>query len=1131
MRKRILALLLALSCVVSGTAIVLAADGAGAEAAVPAETVKRTYLMDLDFGNLTMEDVTKDKHINIVNNASKVDIYDYAQVNPESDMGPVLAFDYDGVDPVYTCMPYFDYTFDEAVRRGKLTIEFLFFSTYIRDTQYTYRADATSATLSNLYSDRGIRVIKGTVENADRPPMVMPAGRWTTLKTVFDFDNRVFSIYMDDKCALENEPMTDAMQQVAGFRQTQYPNSSGGVETHTYFKSMKAYVEEEVKAETGSAADSVYSAPEALLKGLVVISDMEGYSANKTITRGRFAQILTRSMGMKDENIDAYNGGEFNDVGSDNMYKRPIGFLNAMGWVHSADGNFYPDNTITFEQAAKWLCFYVGRETLAEKKGGWPQGYITVLSELGVLKGLNLRNNTVLTEGETVVLLARLLECDIFKPVSYGDKVILENDKSYTALEEYFECRRIEGVVTATNKTGLATSQSAVGIRQVQIDSTNYTFTTAPDENVIGRRVTAYVKDADTIVHLIVDNKRNKEVVLNDDEILNVVSKTSTFEVEYVNERDKTDKEVLPKDAYYLYNGIAYSDVLPSSYLKPASGDITLIDNNNDGRYEVVAINDYTYVAVKSLDTVSEKIYGQNGEVLIINEKSRLWDGEQEIELGGLVEWDMLQVARNMRGDLDIRLLTGWENGVLESIDTTELTIKGTVYPISPALSVSDRQSLVVGETLTVYFDARGRVCAVNKEAIGSAQVGYIIGLAREGAFENILVKMFNQSGKVDVYTLSKNFRYNGQKLSQITTVPTIDMTTGTITNVLENISSLSDYEKLSKLLKVSAFERQVEARDAASIATLIGNGKIVNDTVRQLITYHNGAEGTISAINTDYFTVDRAHDFEGKGDHGEVSKFYPAGRLIPHFAVVPADVVSFVVPPEGIASTDEDYRLMQWNRELTGFDFELYNMSQAMKPEAILVYDTYKEEIDANASDILIVNKVYKAANADGNPVNGFDAYSGGKLVSYITEDEEIGKDLKVGDIIQMNMNKDVVTAINTLATAAGAKTQNFILNTGQRDKASEYHFGVLSGVEKDALAICGQNTGTADAPVLGMSYPFTISSKTRVYLFDITTNKLHKGTVADIASFAYDTNPAARVLIRARVTSLEDVFIYFES
>lgn len=1116
MKKRLIALIVAMVCFVSNILVVMAENQASTDAA--ADEMKRRYLFNIDFNDYTTEDLSLDKNVKYNLNDGTVKIVNYVDIDPESYVGKVLQLDYDGETSNYACFPSFRYSLGESVSKGKITAEFDTLVTSASNDQFGFSSEGTSA-VGASFSDRKIVLVNmdGTSD------FILPAMQWVNIKLVVDFDEKTFSVIVDGEAAVDCETLPDTTPPLEAFSISAWPG--GGRPMTMYFKDIKCYTEE-VKKVKVDERDTAYTEPVGLLKGLGIIKDSDDYSLNAPVTRGHFAQLMTRSMGIVESNIDMYGETKYLDVGPENPYKRSVGYLDSLGWIHSADGKFHPDNTITFAQAAKWMTYLVGYDVLAEKKGGYPMGYISVLAELGVSNGMKLTSNTVMTEGDVYILLSKLLETEIIEAVSYGEKIIMQSSKDNTALWRYFNAYKIRGIVTATENTGLATEGGAVSEDYIQIDGKDYELGEKIAKDVIGKAVTAYIREdknasGSEVVCLSVDNKRNKILLIQDDQINGVTESGNNFVVNYTDENERSKSVTLSKDAYYIYNGVAYGDVISKSYLETISGDVLCIDNDKDSDYDVVSINNYTYVAVKSVDSISELIHCQNGKSILADEDVLLWDGEKEIKLTELSEWDVLQVRETIKGKAELLLLTETVRGIVESVGDNEVTVNGVAYKISSCLTNAELNSIVLGEEMVAALDTRGRICVVNDNLANSDDIGYLIGV---GADDGVLsgktkVKLLTHNGAVNVYEVNKSFRYNDKKLSQINTVQKIDPVGGVVLDETENIASLSESEKLIKLLTVDSFKKQIANRTAESIQSLLSSGKINPDSVRQIVKYRVGKDKVITSIDTESLKVDKPVGY------GYAYSYDQSGRIVCNYASIgTSGVPTFIIPPEG--SDDEDYRAVDWASYGDSSDIypEAYNMSPSLVPEAMLFYGSQEEKAKG---DTLLIERSYVKLNEEGEYVHAFDLYERGVKKTYLAENDTIGENVHAGDIIKVALNIDKEIKIAEVFLRA-ADNPAFIQNL-DTSAWVQFNYGVLMGAEKGGFAISTVNDGTATEPIPSGIIPFTLKPSTKVYLYDLTENKLHIGSYNDVANYTFELNPTARVAARAEAAVLTEVYIFF--
>lgn len=123
--------------------------------------------------------------------------------------------------------------------------------------------------------------------------------------------------------------------------------------------------------------------------GIMSDGDMR-ISPYETITRGEMARIITQLYGHDDLEVFNMTGEkrscDFIDVSSKNPYFSSINYVSASG-IMNGYGNslFLPDKDITYNEAVKTIITVLGYEPLSLQKGGYPQGYLTVANELGII--------------------------------------------------------------------------------------------------------------------------------------------------------------------------------------------------------------------------------------------------------------------------------------------------------------------------------------------------------------------------------------------------------------------------------------------------------------------------------------------------------------------------------------------------------------------------------------------------------------------------------------------------------------------------------------------------------------------------------------------------------------------------
>lgn len=121
----------------------------------------------------------------------------------------------------------------------------------------------------------------------------------------------------------------------------------------------------------------------------IIVGDPDGdLREGDEITRAEFAAVLCRAMGCENEteNDNLKQKNYFPDVTAEHWAAGYVNFAYENGAISGfPDGNFYPEEKVTNEQVIKMLIGAWGYGDEAEKNGGYPNGYMKVAKEHGVL--------------------------------------------------------------------------------------------------------------------------------------------------------------------------------------------------------------------------------------------------------------------------------------------------------------------------------------------------------------------------------------------------------------------------------------------------------------------------------------------------------------------------------------------------------------------------------------------------------------------------------------------------------------------------------------------------------------------------------------------------------------------------
>lgn len=137
--------------------------------------------------------------------------------------------------------------------------------------------------------------------------------------------------------------------------------------------------------------------------GIMVGDNQGNFNPNKAVTRAEMATIICR---MVSETENLQNSTVFTDVPVGHWANAYVGKAAELGVVNGyGNGKFGPSDPVTYEQAVKMVISILGGERLAQQAGGYPNGYLQVAEEHGLLTGVTAKRGDSLTRGNIAFLL------------------------------------------------------------------------------------------------------------------------------------------------------------------------------------------------------------------------------------------------------------------------------------------------------------------------------------------------------------------------------------------------------------------------------------------------------------------------------------------------------------------------------------------------------------------------------------------------------------------------------------------------------------------------------------------------------------------------------------------------------
>lgn len=421
-----------------------------------------------------------------------------------------------------------------------------------------------------------------------------------------------------------------------------------------------------------------------------------------TITRAEVTALIARIQGL---DVVAQAATEFEDVAADHWASGYIAQAANQGIVNGyGDGNFGPEDNVTYEQMVKMLMCTLGYEPFAADAGGFPTGYITAATRYGVLDdvvggGIGVEAS----RGMVAQMIYNAINTPLMDPVTYGaDKEygIYDgvNYKLMTLLTRDLKMIKFTGIVTANSLSGNidTTARKTVTVAPYQTADNGYYLGWASGVNngiaynyiatptmyqgevdcdpYLGYAVEVYAKKMSNFENnytVVAMSKQavNSEVEFALDQYASYTAGTGI--VEYLKDANSNVEiaKTIQDNATIIYNGVPVTVASNStvratlatyfgiSNLTQKSGKVTLLDTDNNPAYDVVNIEIAVTAVVKEVTTRGQVrffvtpqeaktnnavklVFDENDTDVIIN----LTKNGEAIDYTELKKWDVVSI-------------------------------------------------------------------------------------------------------------------------------------------------------------------------------------------------------------------------------------------------------------------------------------------------------------------------------------------------------------------------------------------------------------------------------------------------------------------------------------------------------
>lgn len=679
----------------------------------------------------------------------------------------------------------------------------------------------------------------------------------------------------------------------------------------------------------------------------------------------------------------------FGDVSSDKeALLQSLSCAVKVGMV-SPTGTFRPDDAINYSEMYKMAVVALGYNMLAEQNGGWPAGYMFVASKTGLTQSVEGTDGEVSAK-DALTVLYNVITLEFMEQTSFGETLIYTVAKGKSILSERYNIGLISGIVNADDVTSITDAGSALSKGEITIGTK--TYKNLSGKSLLGYNVKAYVRTNGSAEEVISIHKyENREIFTNDFDFL------SQNKIRVYSEDGKDKDYSIYRGYSAILNNVAFPYVNLSDYEGRDDVTLYLIDNNNDGVYDVIKIYDWDYMQIGKIDAVNMILFDEyapsvysDGRVigsssLNLNPEDvfvKIYDftgsSLKPISIDELSSGDIISYCLSTDGKSLYVFKSSYKvTGVLDEYSSSDriMYINSVTYELSD-YAYNKFSNFIIGEEITLYLDATGKIIAF-KHGDDKYVYGYMMGMEKgSGLNTDYKIKMFTQNGQIDIIDVPDELY---------------------IDNVRGKASDLDTTEN-----------------------------SLAHDD--RMVKYSLGSKGEI-------VSVDFAEDAnpvlpftETKPDRDSFTLFYDVANqelsmqgYAENIFMAESNTILFQVPTESKKDDESYYLIKSFGDYRNGQKtLKAFDMAAGKGPKVILVISNELAPPVDKYSTSCVFLELTDGINAEGEPCKLMTTYDGSAYKKYYVDPSIVVKpntdalsDLVPGDIISVSVYKNEVKDI----------------------------------------------------------------------------------------------------------------------
>ena len=734
-----------------------------------------------------------------------------------------------------------------------------------------------------------------------------------------------------------------------------------------------------VKAPTDESMQesSKYSELE-LLRSLGVFTDNDEFPLDlgEGVQRQEFVKYALRLRNADAEEVQSEQ--LFSDVPKDAPFFSDVMEAYSLGLISGGEGiSFRPYDRITVGEAITILGRMLNYDIYAQAHGGFTPGYFAAARQGKLYLG-STSETGVLSFKKMFTLLEDALDAgmlDIQKYNANGTAEYVFNE-DMTILTEYWDAKKIEGVVTANEYSNITPAipgkegKIVIGTKELKLFFEPY-------NKYLGYKVRGWYNSDDELLYLGTLESDITKINIRDIEAKSEDASNVSFT--YEKESGKRKSESFSKNNV-IYNGkaIAPSDV-KASLLNADGGSVTIVGNS------LAVIEAFSTVTVYSVQSEEETVYDKYdayNKVLRLAGKEYTFSDKdgKEVTIESLKKNDILSVAKSLDGELfKIYVSTAKINGVLESAENIGspeqiLTIGGAEYETSNLSKNPDNpgaeywtDSVTIGAKGTFLKDVFGSIVGFIPESVTDIK-GFILTIDSAGSTlgKRLQAAILTGGEDYEVYELAEKIQIDGSTVSGKD-------------NILAKFTQMADV---------------VTGQDQ--------DGNDIVETVAQFkaqgIIFDLNARGEVNSIDTAYYdpqNEDKENSLHLRYTMAQSAlKYKGNGFLSGKFFLDSAESIGVICYEKG---NIDEYKGKNGGLSNDGnYNMNIYTIGTKTPSAAIFYRESTKGDSGATVDDtnkLMIVDKLATTFDEEGYEIKKLYYYSGTTRQSVIIPDEMVYK------------------------------------------------------------------------------------------------------------------------------------------